>query len=425
MAKETVKKDGEKTGGDDTNTVSDDQKFKDTINKVVDEAKADVKATADKDKHADVDPDKDKDKDKDPDKDKKVDKSSAFAQMNKDDEPDPDKDPDKDKDLEEITLPEGTPEKVSDSFAKQRVQHREIVTAKDKEIETLKKQVAEGSPDNEATKQLTDQNATLVKRLSQLDVKQSPEFKEKILDPREKIKEQLEQLFKDNKIESSVDSLLAKTGNTLALAVDEIAEKVSTSMGKNKLARLAEGWDVLADMEQAIVQNADTASNALHENNQKRMEDVFQDRYTAVTGEHGMLMDKLEAGKDADEKEIASVKNHNEGIDRLNNRAHELATRKDLTEKDIADMATMAALGEFYTFSGIPRLNVEYMSMSGMLTAAVQKIIELEGGSPAPKGGDGGSDDSGGSKASKDGKYSEKEYRSVVERIAGEMAKAT
>ena len=129
-------------------------------------------------------------------------------------------------------------------------------------------------------------------------------------------------------------------------------------------------------------------------------------------------MDKLEAKEGADDKEKASVQNYNESIDRMQDRAKRLATG-DLNENDIADMATMASIGEHLVNSGIPRLNAEYMKMRSLLIEATQRLTAL-GGGPSPSGGDGSGDD-GNKRVTDDSEYSEAEGDAAIAAVAKEM----
>ena len=323
--------------------------------------------------------------------------------------------------LDEINLSKEASKDDAEQFIKMRRSTREKLKTQDDKIQTLEKQIATGtSNDSEAIKTLTEQNEALSKRLGQLDIKQTPEFKEKILAPREKSIAALQKIWKDNEMDGTLEGLLAKSGKALAASVDEISEKITTGLERSKFVRHIENLEVIGELEQTIVENADVANDALMQNNRNRMDSVFQDRYKAKISTDGRLMDILKVPEKAEPEEIASIKNYNESIDRMEKRAHSIATG-DLREEDIADVATMAAIGEHLVHSGIPRLTVEYNSMRRMLGEAVRRLSELEGGSPSPSGGDDGDHSPAPSKTKE---YSESEFQGVVKRVVADIKKA-
>lgn len=358
-----------------------DDEFKKEIGNLVEKSQADDKNAKadDKPKGDDDKPKGDDDKPKDDDKPVK----SAFDSVKKPDDvvdetPKPDG-------LDDIKLPEDAPKKAQESFAEMRVKSREVIKSKDTEIIALKKQLAEGGGEA-ADAKLKEEYDKVVKRLAQIDVASSPEYKEKITDPRAQLLEQLNALWKENKIEGSVQGLLGKEGMELSQAVDEIAEKIPGMEGK-KLVRYVESLEALNDIESKIVDNADTASVALHQNNQKRMEEVFETSFKEVLNKDGVLLDKMTVPEKEDDPMRKGIEFYNESIDRLQKRAHTIATG-DLNEKDIANVATMAALGEHLIYAGIPQLNAEYMKMKGLLAEAARRLQSLQGGTPQPSSGD-------------------------------------
>ena len=394
--------------------------FNKALDNLVDKSKADAKDAADAEAakklaEGGADPPRPDDAPAKPDAN-----GSAFDSLNPS-KPDDNKPDDSKDNLDDINLSKEASKEDAEQFIKMRRSTREKLKTQDDKIQTLERQIATGtSNDSEAVNTLKEQNEALSKRLGQLDIKQTPEFKEKILAPREKTRSQLEKIWKDNKLDTALESLLAKSGNALAVAVDEVCEKLNTSMEKGTVTRLMGEWETITDLEQTIVENADVASDALMQNNRNRMESVFQDRYKAKISTDGRLMDILKVPEKAEPEEIASIKNYNESIDRMEKRAHSIATG-DLKEEDIADVATMAAIGEHLVHSGIPRLTVEYNSMKRMLGEAVRRLSELEGGSPSPSGGDDGDSSPPPSKTKE---YSEAEFQGVLKKVVADVSKA-
>jgi len=253
----------------------------------------------------------------------------------------------------------------------------------DKIINGLRERIEKGQ-DGEAMETLKGENVELNKKLEQLDLANSPAFKEKYGDPINSMTDALKEKLKEYDIPNNVDKLLAKTGKALATEIEEILN--GTEEGKS-LPRYEEQdiIDTIRQIQKLTGDSHDAMSHAAEANKQlkgkfsSQVEESFNTHFKAITTEEGRMLDRIEPSDDATEEQKQYAFDRNASLDNMEAVARKIATG-DVTQDEINQYAVLAAWAMDQYEWGLPGVQERFNQMADKVNSyaiEMEKILEM------------------------------------------------
>lgn len=316
-------------------------------------------------------------------------KKLTIGKQGKVEEPKVDDKPPESKILED-PAPENLSKKGAEDWTTMKEKANTAITGletdvKDREkiITGLRERMEKGQ-DGEAMEKLKGENVELNKRLEQVDLGNSPAFKEKYGDPITSMTDALKEKLKEYEIPNNVDKLLAKTGKALAMEIEEIINGAEEGKGLPRYEQ-QDIIDTIREIQKLTSESSDAMSNAAKANEMlkgkfsSQVEESFNTHFKAITTEEGRMLDRIEPSDDATEDQKQYAFDRNASLDNMEAVARKIATG-DVNQDDINQYAVLAAWAMDLHEWGLPAIQEKFNHMVDKVNSyavEMEKILEM------------------------------------------------
>jgi len=354
--------------------------FEQDLNKSNEEEKPQAKAPEEKPKQ---------DETKEPSDDQPVEKrKTGLFDKNKKEAVDPE--PEKQPEPEANNQPsdDDAPEHVTDKvgWKAMKKKHSEEISSKDAQIEELKAKLNQSSLNSPEYKQLQEEHEQMSKRLSEVDLKNSPEFQKKFVQPAERAQQRMLAILKEANLDQdhNLNTIFMQSERDQKNAIAEISDELGKFDGR-------EFEDLYRDILRINYDATDALSNAEATNQQMmsestyNMEKAVSDRWNEMTDSGGAFLSEILPDDPNSDADVKSANDYNNALGQILNNA----TQKSLgamDERSLADAHLKAQIGDFIINHGIPRLEHEYNTLQSHADNLQAKLDKIERNNPQVNG---------------------------------------
>lgn len=221
---------------------------------------------------------------------------------------------------------------------------------------------------------LREQVSAYSEKVKLLDVTSHPEFIEKYVQPEQALRAQVNEEFKTEGVEDTIESILGKYGLARRKALDAALENM-TNLGKQRVVDAVQRLEGIDRDKAAAIANADaTRAQFQQTGEQKRLRMLQEQRgvFDKVATDV-IKLQPLPVPEDAQARAAAEI--YNQSLASLRTKAEKIAFG-EMSAEDMARASLKAATADFLMEQAFPRAAAEY---DALREYATQLEKELEG----------------------------------------------
>lgn len=283
-----------------------------------------------------------------------------------------------------LELPADAPEPQKKNFAELRKianQLRVDATAKAKEIADLKKQLethqAATPADLAEMSRLKDEHKAMSDRLAVVDLSNHPDFKRQFVEPRKAaIKEAADVLSYNGRESVDFPSLMAKPLKDFNAGVAELTKDMNSMDSTTVQAALRNAYRLQGEERAALATSSELAQGIVAKSAANHKQ-AFEETWGNL-GEAGQFLMPVAAADDAPPEKKQSAADYNQNAAMVK-AAAEKNVFGQLTERGAAMLGAKAAILDFLTTHGIPRVEERYGELVALNQQLTAELTALKG----------------------------------------------